>query len=166
VNRLEQEQTARRTNAATYWGPAMTESQCAVFHFDVKTMSMLEADNVPVIFDNLADAERYSKSKIASTPGMGCRIHDRDGKIVGTFADTQVYERFHGPPAARRSLLVGIACLVAGVGFIGLDVWFRFRLIFGVFLGVRFLWVAGVKLIDGVTGLKRVEHNRSDDPGG
>ena len=36
-------------------------------------------------------------------------------------------------------------------------VWMRFRLIFGVFLGVRFLWVAGVKLIDGVTGL---EHNK------
>jgi len=48
---------------------------------------------------------------------------------------------------------------IAGVGLISLDVWLGFRLIFGVFLGVRFLWVAAVKLIDGVTGLKRVKHN-------
>jgi len=111
----------------------------------------------PLIFNGLAHAERYSKETIAATPALGCRIYDRDGKIVGTFADAQVYERFHGQPAASRSLLIGIVCLFAGVASISLDMWMGFRLIFGVFLGVRLLWVAGVKLIDGVTGL---EHNR------
>jgi hypothetical protein len=160
---LEQQPKARRARAATYWAPAMTESQYAVFHFDVKTMSMREGEDGPLIFDSLAGAERYSQDKIAARPGLGCRIYDRDGKIVGTFTDTRVYERFHGQPAAQRSLLVGVACFVAGVALISLDVWLGFRLIFGVFLGVRFLWVAAVKLIDGVTGLKtglkRVEHN-------
>jgi hypothetical protein len=140
----------------------MTGSQYAVFHFDVKTMSMQDAQ-APLIFDSLADAERYSREKSDATPGSGYRIYDCDGKIVGTFADAQIYERFHGQPAAKKSLLVGIVCLVAGVGMISLDVWLGFRLIFGVFLGVRFLWVAAVKLIDGVTGL---EHNRSDASGG
>jgi len=129
----------------------MTESQYAVFRFDVKTMSMQGAD--PLIFDSLAEAERYSQDNMAATPALGYRIYDRDGKIAGTFADTQVYERFQGQPSAKRSLLIGIACLLVGVGFISLDVWFGFRLI----LGVRFLWVAGVKLIDGFSGL---EHNK------
>jgi len=142
---------------ATYWGPAMTESQYAVFHFDVKTMSMREGDDVPLIFKGLDEAERYSRGKIASAPGVGCRIYDRDGEIVGTFADTQVYESIHGRPAARRSLLTGTVYLVIRVGLISLDVWLGFRLILGILLGVKFLWVAGVKLIDGITGL---EHNK------
>jgi hypothetical protein len=152
---LEQQSKARPAKAATYWGPAMTESQYAVFHFDVKTMSMRAGEDDPLIFENLADAERYSQEKLAATPGLGFRIHDCDGRIVRTFTDTQVYERFHGQPAAKRNLLVGSACLVAGVGLISLDVWLGLRLILGVFLGVRFLWVAAVKLIDGITGLKR-----------
>jgi hypothetical protein len=134
----------------------MTDSQYAVFHFDVKTMCVRDAEP-PLIFDSLTHAESYSQHKILANPGLGSRIYDRDGKIVGTFIDTQLYERFHGRPAAMRSLQVGIACLLAGVAFISLDVWFGLRLIFGVFLGARFLWVAGVKLIDGVTGL---EHNK------
>jgi hypothetical protein len=142
---------------ATYWGPAMTESQCAVFHFDVKTMSMRAGDDVPLIFNRLEEAESYSRGTIAATPGVGCRIYDRDGKIIGTFTDPRVYERHHGEPSAKRSLLVGIVFLVIGVALIVLDVRLGFRLIFGVFLGVRCLWVAGVKLIDGVTGL---EHNK------
>jgi hypothetical protein len=133
----------------------MTESQYAVFRFDVKTMPMRAGEDAPLMFNSLADAERYSQEKLAATPGLGFRIHDCAGKIVGTFADTQVYERFHGQPAARRGLLVGTTCLVAGVGLISLDVWLGLRLILGIFLGVRFLWVAAVKLIDGITGLKR-----------
>jgi hypothetical protein len=140
--------------SATYWGPAMAESQYAVFHFDVKTMAMREGDGDPLIFDSLLDAEVYAKDKIAVMPGLGCRIYDYAGKIVGTFNDARIYERFHGAPAAKRSLLVGTACLVAGVTLISLDVRFGFRLIFGVFLGVRFLWVAAMKLIDGVSGWK------------
>ena len=149
---MEQLSAGRRT----YWGPAMTEAQYALLHFDVKTMCMRDAAS-PLIFESLAEAERYSRDKVAAAPGVGCRIYDRHGTIVGTFSDERVYERFHGQPAAARSLLTGVLCFLAGVAFIGLDVWMRFRLIFGVFLGVRFLWVAGVKLIDGVTGL---EHNK------
>src|SRR5258708_2278429 len=104
----------------------MTDSECAVFHFDVKTMSARDAEGrdpsaanaAPLIFDNLAEAESYSKNKIAAIPGLGCRIYDRDGKIVGTFADTQVYERFHGQPAAKRNLLVGMVCLTVGAALI------------------------------------------------
>jgi len=55
---LERQPTARRARAASYWGPAMTESQYAVFHLDVKTMSMREGEDVPLIFDGLAAAER------------------------------------------------------------------------------------------------------------
>ena len=139
----------------------MTDSQCAVFHFDVKTMSARDADgcessasNTPLIFDSRAAAERYSQNKIATTPGLGCRIYDREGKILATFADSQVYERFHGQPSAKRSLLVGMACLVVGVALISLDVWMGLRLILGVFLGVRFLYVAASNLIDGVAGWK------------
>ena len=52
---------------------------------------------------------------------------------------------------------MGTVCLVAGVGLISLDVWMGFRLILGVLLGVRFLWIAAIKLIDGATGLKHVQ---------
>lgn len=74
---------------ATYWAPAMTESQCAVFHFDVKTMSMREGDDVPLIFSSLDEAERYSRGKIAEASGVGCQIYDRGGRIIGTFADSE-----------------------------------------------------------------------------
>jgi hypothetical protein len=87
---------------------------------------------------------------------LGCRIYDRDGQILGTFANPEVYEHFHGQPSAKRSLVVGTVLLVAGVGLISLDVWMGLRLILGVLLGVRCLWVAAVKLIDGVSGLKKV----------
>jgi hypothetical protein len=76
---LEHRKTARRT----YWGPAMTDSQYAVFHFDVKTMCVRDADPA-LIFVGWA----------------------------------KLYERLHGRPAAQRSLLVGMACLLAGVALI------------------------------------------------
>jgi hypothetical protein len=87
---LEQQKTARRT----YWGPAMTDSQYAAFHFDVKTMCVRDAEP-PLIFVGRAELD----------------------------------ERLHGRPAAQRSLLVGMACLWAGVALISLDVWFGLRLI-------------------------------------
>ena len=140
----------------------MTDSQCAVLHFDVKTMSARDAggresssSNLPLIFDNLADAERYAKDKVAAMPTLGCRIYDRDGKVLATLADGQVTQRFHGQPAARRSLLWGMLLLLVGVGLISLDVRMGYRLIFGVFLGVRVLWTAAFKLIDGIGGWKR-----------
>jgi hypothetical protein len=134
----------------------MTESQYAVFQFDVKTMSM-GGSETPLIFDSLSAAEGYSQEKMTASPGLGFRILDRDGKIVRTFTNAQLYEKFHGQPAAKRSLLMGALYLVIGIALITLDVHLGFSLIFGVFLGVRFLWVAGVKLIDGFTGL---EHNK------
>ena len=137
----------------------MADSQCAVFHFDVKTMSMRAGEDAPLIFGSREEAERYALGTITANAGLGCRIYDCDGRIVGTFTDRRVYQRFHGQPAAKRSLLTGLACLIAGVGLISLDIWLGLRLILGVFLGVRFLWVAALKLIDGFTGLKRVEHN-------
>ena len=116
--------TPVRKAKATYWGPAMTESQYAVFQFDVKTMSM-GGSETPLIFDSLSAAESYSREKMAALPGLGFRIYDRDGKIVQTFTDTQVYEKFHGQPAAKRSLLMGAIYLLIGVALIAVDVRLR-----------------------------------------
>lgn len=139
--------------SATYWGPAMTGSQYAVMRFEVKSMVMLPGE--PLLFDSLAEAEQYSKTKIAADPKVGCRILDHAGRTVGTWNDTEVYEQFHGQPAAKRDLTAGSVCLVIGVGLILLDWYYGLRLILGVFLGIRFLWVAATKLIDGFTGLER-----------
>jgi hypothetical protein len=136
---------------STYWGPAMTESQYAVFHFDVKKMTM--RGNAPMIIDGLDAATSYCQQKIADTRAMGCRIYDRDGNIVRTFSDAEVYQKNHGRPAAKRSVIIGSACLLAGVGGVALDAWLEWRLTFGVLLGARFLWVGSVKLSEGIAGL-------------
>lgn len=148
---------AKSTRRATYWGPAMTESQYAVFHFDVQTMRMCEGQDAPLIFDSLAGAERHAREKVAAVSGLGCQILDSSGRVAGMFHDPEIYERFQGWPAAKRSLRQGIACLFAAAALIGLDAWFGFQLILGVFLGIRFLWAAAVNIIDGVSGL--MEHN-------
>ena len=137
----------------TYWGPAMSESQYAVFRFDVKTMVM--ADDAPLIFDSLPDAERHCRENIAATPALGYRILDHTGKTVRTFSDDQIFEKHHGRPAAKRNVLLGSALLVAGAGSVALDAWLGWRLVFGVLLGVRLLWAGTVKTIDGVTFLWR-----------
>jgi hypothetical protein len=137
----------------TYWGPAMSESQYAVFRFDVKTMVM--DGDAPLIFDNFRDAERHSQENIVANPAVGCRILDRTGKTVRTFSDEQLYDQHHGRPAAKRNVLLGSALLAAGVGSVALDAWLGWRLVFGVLLGVRFLWAGCVKTIDGVSFLMR-----------
>jgi hypothetical protein len=137
----------------TYWGPAMSETQYAVFRFDVKSMVM--ADDTPLIFDTLVDAEGHCQENIAATPALGCRILDHAGKTVRTFSDDQVYDKHHGRPAANRNVLLGSALLVAGAGSVALDAWLGWRLVFGVLLGVRLLWAGTVKTIDGVTFLMR-----------
>jgi hypothetical protein len=116
----------------TYWGPGMSESQYAVFRFDVKSMVM--ADDTPLIFDTLPDAERHCQENITATPALGCRILDHSGKTVRTFSDDQIYDKHHGRPAAKRN---------------------GWRLVFGVLLGVRLLWAGTVKTIDGVSYLMR-----------
>jgi hypothetical protein len=137
---------------STYWGPAMTESQYAVFHFDVKTMRM-RGDNAPLIFEGLPAATSYCQQRIVDIPTLGCRIYDHDGNVVQTFSDDELYHKSHGRPAAKRSVIIGSACLLAGVGGVALDAWLEWRLTFGVLLGARFLWVGSVKLSEGIAGL-------------
>ena len=141
--------------SSTYWGPAMSDSQYAVFHFDVKTMTMREAqgNDAPLIFNSLEEAERYCQDKIAALPTLGCRILDHAGAVVRTFANDQVYQKHHGHPAAKRSLLIGIACLLAGASGVALDAWLGWRLVFGVVLGIRFLWTGTMKTAEGVSSL-------------
>jgi hypothetical protein len=146
----------------TYWGPALLDSQYAVFHFDVKSMSLrdsegnyLSSDNdAPLVFEDRAAAETYCRQKIRATPALGCRIYDHRGQVVQSFSDGGVYDRHHGQPAAKRNLCIGIACLLAGVGGVALDAWLGWSLTFGVLLGVRFLWVGTSKTADGIAGLR------------
>jgi hypothetical protein len=131
----------------------MTESQYAIFHFDVKTMSMRETRDVPLIIDGLEAATSYCRQKIVEAPALGCRIYDRDGKIIQTFSDAEVYRKNHGRPAAKRSLIIGCACLLTGIGGVVLDASLGWSLTFGVLLGARFLWVGSVKFSEGIAGL-------------
>ena len=129
----------------------MTDSQFAVFHFDVKTMIM--SGDAPMIFDCLADAEHHCQSKIAGTPALGCRIYNNDGVVVRTFSDDRLFAKHHGRPAAKRNVVIGSLCLIAGVGGVALDAWLEWRLTLGVLLGARFLWVGTVKVAEGVAAL-------------
>ena len=141
------------TTKSTYWGPAMSQFQYAVFRFDVKTMVM--AEGAPLIFDTLPEAERHCQENIDANPVMGCRILDHTGKTVRTFSDDKIYDQHHGRPAAKRNVLLGSVLLVAGAGSVALDAWLGWRLVFGVLLGVRLLWAGTVKTIDGATFLMR-----------
>jgi hypothetical protein len=129
----------------------MSESQCAVFLFDVKTMVM--TSSTPQIFESLPDAERFCQEQVHANPAQGCRIYDHAGKIVHTLSNDQVYAKHHGRPAAKRSVVVGSLCLLAGAGGVALDAWLEWRLVFGVLLGVRFLWVGTVKVSEGIASL-------------
>ena len=142
---------------STYWGPAMSDSQYAVFRFDVKTMVMADAD--PLIFNTLPDAERHCRENIATNASLGCRILDHTGKTVQTISDQQIYEKHHGRPAAKRNVWMGSALLMIGISSVALDAWLGWRLVFGVLLGVRLLWAGTVKTIDGVTYLMRETKN-------
>jgi hypothetical protein len=156
---------------STYWGPAMTDAQCAVFHFDVKTMTMRDAQGLAapadqyacVIFDSIADAERYCRGKIAGTPILGCRIYSHEGTVLGTLVDDAVYTQHHGQPAARRNLWVGGACLATGVTCVAVDAWSGWSLIVGVLLGLRFVWVGTMKLADGIAGM--IDNSRATKTG-
>lgn len=160
----------RKVLKSTYWGPAMRESDYAVFHFDVKTMSMRDAqgdyltsgNDTPLVFETLAAAEQYCRRKISTTPALGCRIYDHHGQVVQTFSDEQIYDRHYGLPAAKRNLALGSACLIAGVGGVALDAWLHWRLTFGVLLGVRFLWVGTVRMMDGIAVWKAERPARPD----
>ncbi len=145
---------------STYWGPPMSESQYAVFHFDVKTMSMRDAkgdylsagNDAPLIFDNFEDASKYCQGIVASKPAMGCRIYDHKGRVVQTFSDEQVYDRHHGLPAAKRNIAIGGACLALGISGVALDASLGWSLTFGVLIGVRFLWVGTMRMAEGIAG--------------
>ena len=129
----------------------MGGTQHAVFHFDVKTMTMSET--TPLVFDSFADAQRHCGGQIQSDPTHGCRIYNKEGKVVQTFSDDRLYAQHHGRPAAKRTVIIGIVCIVVGASSVGLDAWLEWRLIFGVLLGVRFLWVGAVKFAVGISGL-------------
>ena len=132
----------------SYWGPSMSESQYAVFTFDVKTMVM--ASSTPQVFDSLDAADRHCREHRLADPAQGCRIYDHTGKIVQTFLNEEIYERYHGRPAAQRNVAIGSLCLIVGASGVALDAWLGWRLVFGVLLGVRFLWVGAVKISEGI----------------
>jgi hypothetical protein len=146
----------------TYWAQPMSPDQHAVFHFDVKTMLMRDAEgqflsaenDSPLIFNTLDQTRSYSQQKIAATPALGCRIYDHKGRAVGSFSNSEIYDRHHGLPAAKRNVALGAICLLTGAGGVALDASLKWRLTFGVLLGIRFLWVGAVKMIDGIAGWK------------
>jgi hypothetical protein len=143
---------------SSYWGPSLSPDQFAVFHFDVKTMSMRDAEgnfltsgnDTPLIFATLPEAQDYCRRRTAEKPALGCRILDYQGKVVQSFSDAETYDRHHGRPAAKRNIAVGTACLIAGACSVALDAWFGWRLILGVLLGMRFMWVGASRLMDGI----------------
>jgi hypothetical protein len=140
----------------------MSANQYAVFHFDIKTMSMRDAagnylsseNDTPPIFNSLEEARAYSQQEIEAKPTLGCRIYDHQGQTIESFSNAEVYDRNHGLPSAKRNIAIGAACLMAGIGGVALDAWREWSLTFGVILGVRFLWVGSVKVIDGVAAWK------------
>jgi len=121
---------------------------------DAQGEYLSSGNDAPLIFENFLSAETYCREKNAATPSLGCRIYDHKGKVVQSFSNEAIYERYHGQPAARRSLWIGIACLVAGIGGIALDAWLGWRLILGALLGIRFLWAGTATAIDGIVGLR------------
>ena len=139
----------------------MSASQFAVFHFDVKSMSLRDAkgeflsdgNDQPLIFNSLAEAKSYCAEKVATTPALGCRIYDHDGNVVELFQNAELFTKHHGRPAAKRSLAIGATCFLGGLGSVALDAWFEWRLTLGVLIGARLLWVGSVKLIDGYSTL-------------
>jgi hypothetical protein len=55
---------------------------------------------------------------------------------------------------------------LAGAGGVALDAWLGWRLVFGVLLGVRFLWAGTMKTAEGISGLMQEraepgEHNKN-----
>jgi hypothetical protein len=160
----------RTAPKSTYWGPAMDETEYAVFHFDVKTMSMRDAqgeyltsgNEAPLMFETLVTAQEYCQQKILTTPTLGCRIYDHSGQVVQTFSDEQIYDQHYGLPAAKRNLAMGSACLIVGVGGVALDAWLHWRLTLGVLLGIRFLWVGTVRMMDGIAGWRAEGPARPD----
>lgn len=146
---------------STFWSSPISDSQYAVLHFDIKTMSMrdaggnfLSSEDGPLIFNTLDGARSYSEQKIAATPALGCRIYDHQGRAVESFSNPEVYDQHHGLPAAKRNLALGAICLLTGAGAVALDASLKWRLIFGTLFGIRFLWAGSVKLIDGIAGWK------------
>ena len=107
----------------------------------------------PLIFDTLDKARSYSEQKIAATP-LGCRIYDYKGRGLESLSNPQIYHRHHGLPAAKRNLALGALCLLTGAAGVALDASLNWRLIFGVLLGIRFLWAGTVKMIDGFAAWK------------
>jgi hypothetical protein len=85
---------------------------------------------------------------------LGCRIYDYKGRAVESFSNSEIYDRHHGIPAAKRNVALGAICLLTGAGGVALDASLKWRLTFGVLLGIRFLWVGCVKMIDGIVGWK------------
>jgi len=130
---------------------------------DAKGNFLSTGNDQPLVFDSLSDAEKYCNDTIARIPSLGCRIHDHTGAIARTLSDQGTYKRHHGRPSAKRNLMIGAACLTAGVGGVALDAWLGWRLTFGVILGVRFLWVGSVRMMDGIAVLmdERAETLRS-----
>jgi len=99
----------------------MSESQYAVLHFDVEAMTMSET--TPVVFDSHDEAR---------APAQGCRMYDHIGKTTRTFSDEINYGQYHGGPAAKRTLIIGVIGLSARACSVGLNAWRECRLALGV----------------------------------
>ena len=124
-------------------------------HFDVKTMCLQDAE-APLILDGLAQAERYSKDKVAASPELGCHAYNRDGAIVETSPTRKFMSASTANPPPN-----GIFGWVARVWLL------EWRSSVWMCGGLQpYLWSisrsailmdSAVKLIDGMAGL---EHNK------
>ncbi len=138
------------------WSDRMQPGEFAVMLADVRTGSPCLPDGTPVLdvnaapvllFGSFADAELWSKSKVASQPEMRCRIYDRSG-MAGQPVEIRDprYQRNDGFSRVT-SMRIGIGLLGAGLALFAAEFLSDFRLSWAAMIGARLLPVGLLLLV-------------------
>jgi hypothetical protein len=157
------------------WVSLVSPGQYAVFFTDVATSAPIRHDGTLVnraaehfclLFDSLAEAERYCRDAINRAPRLKCEVFDSEGRKnapVVVFVNARFEHKLDSEAKAQRLIRWGMISIVACLPFVMYAVWAGPEVVWWPMLLAINLFFLGLRLMHWGSALKEELRYRRED---
>lgn len=148
------------------WTSIISPGQYAVFLTDVESSAPVRADgrlaessadHFCLLFDSLAEADRYCNESVEKNPRLKCEVFDSEGRInapVAVFVNSAYEHMLDTEARARRLIVWGLVLSIAALPFFAYAFWAGASVVWWpILVGIN-LFFAGLRLVHWGHGAK------------
>lgn len=161
---------------AAVWFDSLGPDEAALFYVDAKTGQNRNQygrritaywDRTCLVFESLDDAERFAANAVREVPTLACRVFTREGgpdQPAKTVSNEEA-ERPVDVSRLKRKMALGVSFIGIGIFGIWLDYRADWLLYLGLLIGVKFLTVGPILIIESINDWHADSQRRAVPPG-